>query len=39
VDVGINEFILYYPFGEEQLPVFEKIAREVIPELRNLYSL
>jgi len=39
VDVGITEFILYYPFGEEQLPVFEKIAREVIPELRNLYSL
>ena len=33
-DVGITEFIFYYPFNHEQIPVFEKIAREVIPKLR-----
>ena len=33
-DVGINEFIFYYPFKHEQIPVFEQIAREVIPKLR-----
>ena len=38
VDVGITEFLLYYPFSEEQLPVFEKIAREVIPELKEKYN-
>jgi len=38
VDVGITEFLLYYPFREEQLPMFEKIAREVIPELKEKYN-
>jgi alkanesulfonate monooxygenase SsuD/methylene tetrahydromethanopterin reductase-like flavin-dependent oxidoreductase (luciferase family) len=38
VDVGITEFLLYYPFHEEQLPMFEKIAREVIPELKEKYN-
>ncbi|MGD0027668.1 MAG: LLM class flavin-dependent oxidoreductase [Candidatus Bathyarchaeia archaeon] len=38
VDVGITEFLLYYPFREEQQPVFEKIAREVIPELKERYN-
>ena len=38
VDVGITEFLLYYPFREEQLSMFEKIAREVIPELKEKYS-
>lgn len=33
-DVGINEFIFYYPFKHEQVPVFEQIAREVIPNLQ-----
>ncbi len=33
--VGITEFILYYPYREDQLSTFEKIAREVIPELRS----
>lgn len=37
VDVGITEFILYYPNREVQLPMFEKIAREVIPELKEKY--
>jgi alkanesulfonate monooxygenase SsuD/methylene tetrahydromethanopterin reductase-like flavin-dependent oxidoreductase (luciferase family) len=38
VDVGITEFLLYYPFHEEQLPMFEKIVREVIPELKEKYN-
>ncbi|MHA2347884.1 MAG: LLM class flavin-dependent oxidoreductase [Candidatus Hodarchaeales archaeon] len=38
VSVGITEFIFLYPYHKEQLPVFEKIAREVIPELKDQYS-
>jgi hypothetical protein len=38
VDVGITEFLIYYPFSAEQLPMFEKIAREVIPELKEKYN-
>jgi len=32
--IGITEFIFYYPLTDKQLPVFERIAREVIPKLR-----
>ena len=38
VDVGISEFIVYYPYREEQLPMFEKIAREVMPWLKEKYN-
>jgi hypothetical protein len=38
VDMGITELLLYYPFHEEQLPMFKKIAREVIPELKEKYN-
>ena len=38
IDMGITELLLYYPIREEQLPVFEKIAREVIPELKEKYN-
>jgi alkanesulfonate monooxygenase SsuD/methylene tetrahydromethanopterin reductase-like flavin-dependent oxidoreductase (luciferase family) len=34
-NVGITEFIFYYPFKHEQIPVFKQIAREVIPKLRT----
>ena len=34
-NVGITEFILAYPNVDEQIPMFEKIAGEVIPELRE----
>jgi alkanesulfonate monooxygenase SsuD/methylene tetrahydromethanopterin reductase-like flavin-dependent oxidoreductase (luciferase family) len=34
-DVGITEFIFYYPFTDEQVPVFTQIARKVIPKLRT----
>jgi len=33
-DVGITEFIFYYPFSDKQLSTFERIARDVIPKLR-----
>lgn len=32
--LGITELSMYYPMLDEQLPVFEQIAREVFPELR-----
>ena len=35
VDLGMSEIGLYYPMVEEQVPVFETIARDVIPELRK----
>jgi alkanesulfonate monooxygenase SsuD/methylene tetrahydromethanopterin reductase-like flavin-dependent oxidoreductase (luciferase family) len=38
VDVGINEILVSYPSREEQLPVFEKIAKNVIPELKKEYN-
>ena len=38
LDVGISEFILGYPNVDEQVPVFEEIAREVIPGLRERHS-
>jgi alkanesulfonate monooxygenase SsuD/methylene tetrahydromethanopterin reductase-like flavin-dependent oxidoreductase (luciferase family) len=38
IDVGITEFLLYYPFNMEQLPMFDKLAKEVIPELKVKYN-
>ena len=38
IKVGITEFVIGYPFTEGQIPVFEQIAKEIIPELRKLYN-
>ena len=35
MDLGFTEIGLYYPVVEEQMPVFESIAGEVIPRLRE----
>ncbi len=35
IGLGISEIGLYYPMVDDQVPVFETIAREVIPELRK----
>ena len=35
--LGITDFGLYYPTIEQQMPVFETIASEVIPELKRNY--
>ena len=38
IDMGMTEVLLSYPCREEQLPVFEKIARDLIPELKEKYN-
>jgi len=37
-NVGITEFIFYFPFRDEQIPVFEQIARNIIPKLRATHG-
>ena len=34
-DIGINEFIFYYPREPNQLPKFKQIANDVIPKLKK----
>jgi hypothetical protein len=34
-ELGMTDIGVYYPMSEEQLPMFEKIAVEIIPELRR----
>jgi hypothetical protein len=34
-DLGITELSLYYPVTAEQVPVFERIATDVLPALRR----
>jgi alkanesulfonate monooxygenase SsuD/methylene tetrahydromethanopterin reductase-like flavin-dependent oxidoreductase (luciferase family) len=38
LDLGISEIGLYYPRRDEQLPMFEKIASDVIPALKAEYA-
>ena len=38
IDLGITDIGLYYPVLDEQLPVFEHIARRVIPELKATHN-
>lgn len=33
--IGISEFIFYYPNKNDQLAVFQKVAREIIPSLKT----
>lgn len=35
MESGVTDIGMYYPMREEQLPMFEKIATEVIPKLRR----
>jgi len=35
LDLGFTELVLYYPALLSQRPVFEKIANDVIPALRE----
>jgi alkanesulfonate monooxygenase SsuD/methylene tetrahydromethanopterin reductase-like flavin-dependent oxidoreductase (luciferase family) len=37
-DLGITEISMYYPAVENQLPAFERIATEVLPELRRRHA-
>jgi alkanesulfonate monooxygenase SsuD/methylene tetrahydromethanopterin reductase-like flavin-dependent oxidoreductase (luciferase family) len=34
IDLGVSEIGLYYPMRKEQRPMFERIARDVIPHLK-----
>ena len=34
IDLGISEFGLYFPTRDTELPMFEKIATDVIPVLK-----
>ena len=34
-EAGIEEFIIYYPFMDEHMPVFERIVQDELPKLRN----
>ncbi len=38
IDTGINEVLVSYPCREEQIQVFEGIAQDVIPELKEEYN-
>ena len=38
IGLGISEIGLNYPMRDEQLPMFERIARDVLPELRAKHS-
>jgi len=38
LDLGFTEILVPYPLIEEEIPIFKKIAQEVIPEIRNSYS-
>lgn len=35
MELGITDIGMYYPVQEEQLPMFERIATDVIPKLRQ----
>ena len=38
LELGVDELGLYYPMREEQIPMFENIARNVLPELRKQHA-
>lgn len=38
INLGISEIGIWYPMRDEQLPIFEKIATEVIPELKAKHA-
>ncbi len=38
VALGMSEIGVYYPTREEQRPVFERIARDIIPSLKTQHA-
>jgi hypothetical protein len=34
LELGVDEVGLYYPLDERQVPVFERIASDVLPRMR-----
>jgi hypothetical protein len=37
-ELEVTELSMYYPMLEEQLPVFETIARDTFPQLRAVHN-
>lgn len=37
-EAGIQEFILYYPFMDQHMPVFEQIIHEEMPKMRESHG-
>ena len=35
IDIGITEIVLHYPLVEREMPIFERIATEMIPKLKR----
>jgi len=38
IALGISELVLYYPMQQQQVPMFERIARNVLPALRAAHA-
>ena len=38
IALGITEIALYYPIAEEQKPMFERIARNVLPAMKAAHK-
>lgn len=38
IDLGMDEIGLYYPLDARQVPVFERIATDVLPRLRAAHA-
>lgn len=36
--IGIFEIFIPYPFKEKEIPNFEQIAQEMVPDLKKRYS-
>ena len=37
-EIGITEIYIPYPFKENEIPMFEQIAQEMVPDLKKRYS-
>ena len=39
IELGISEIALYYPMSDRQVPMFEQIARNILPELKRAHAV
>ena len=35
IDIGITEIVLHYPLVEREMPIFERVATDIIPKLKR----
>jgi hypothetical protein len=38
ISLGISEVVLYYPMLDRQIPMLERIARNVLPALKAVHA-